>query len=178
MGRCDSMKWAHATSTRCIYRPKSPGPSVETPVCRVAPGAAPASLRSSPRYLPCLRPDASHSSAPDATRVARLNQCFPSWIIASMLLAAGPLSAGMEESRNIRAAVDAFVRAQTESLPGHVEIKSGLVDPQLKFTQCEHVEAFLPPGSKLWGNAAGGGRWETRENWSFYVPVQIRVYAD
>jgi flagella basal body P-ring formation protein FlgA len=84
----------------------------------------------------------------------------------------------MEESRNIRTAVDEFVRAQTESLPGHVEIKSGLVDPQLKFTQCEHLEAFLPPGSKLWGNTTVGVRCETPEKWSLYVPVQVRVYAD
>ncbi len=140
------MKSAPATKIGCIDRPKSAGPSVETPVYRVAP--------------------------------ARLDQCLPSWIIAATLLAAGPLFAGMEESRNIRAAVDGFVRAQTEALPGHVEIKSGLVDPQLKFTQCEHLEAFLPPGAKLWGNTTVGVRCETPEKWSLYVPVQVRVYAD
>ena len=38
-------------------------------------GAAPASLRSSPRYLPWLRRDASHSSAPDATRWSTRPDC-------------------------------------------------------------------------------------------------------
>jgi flagella basal body P-ring formation protein FlgA len=84
----------------------------------------------------------------------------------------------MEESRAIRTAVDAFVRAQTESLPGHVEIKSGLVDPQLKFTQCDHLEVFLPPGAKLWGNGTVGVRCEQPEKWSLYVPVQVHVWAD
>src|SRR4029079_2302853 len=42
----------------------------------VASGAASATLRALPRYLPWLRRDASHPSAPDATRVARLNQRF------------------------------------------------------------------------------------------------------
>src|SRR6478736_9982670 len=43
----------------------------------VASGAASAALRALPRYLPWLRRDALHPSAPDATRVARLNQRFP-----------------------------------------------------------------------------------------------------
>ena len=34
-------------------------------------------LRALRRYLPWLRRDALHPSAPDATRVARLNQRFP-----------------------------------------------------------------------------------------------------
>jgi flagellar basal body P-ring formation protein FlgA len=84
----------------------------------------------------------------------------------------------MEESRAIRTAVDAFVQAQTESLPGHVEIKSGLVDPQLKFTRCDHLEVFLPPGAKLWGNGTVGVRCEQPEKWSLYVPVQVHVWAD
>jgi flagella basal body P-ring formation protein FlgA len=84
----------------------------------------------------------------------------------------------MEESRAIRTAVEAFVRAQTESLPGHVDIKSGLVDPQLKFTQCDHLEVFLPPGAKLWGNGTVGVRCEQPEKWSLYVPVQVHVWAD
>ena len=86
--------------------------------------------------------------------------------------------AGIEESRNIRTAVENFVRAQTETLPGHVEIKSGLVDPQLKFTQCDRIEVFLPPGTKLWGNTTVGARCESPDKWSLYVPVQVHVYAD
>src|SRR6476469_600888 len=57
---------------------KHSGPSEEAPIDRVAPGAASAALRALPRYLPWLQRDALHPSAPDATRVARLNQCFPS----------------------------------------------------------------------------------------------------
>ena len=100
------------------------------------------------------------------------------WILVPALLMAGAAAAGMEESRAIRTVVDAFVRAQTENLPGHVEIKSSLVDPQLKFTQCDHLEAFLPPGAKLWGNTTVGVRCEAPDKWSLYVPVQVHVYAD
>src|SRR5690349_12905054 len=52
------------------------GPSKEAKMDRVASAAASASLRSLPRYLPWQRFDALHPSAPDTTRIARLNQCF------------------------------------------------------------------------------------------------------
>ena len=77
-------KWARTPCSRptqggarAAIGPNRPGPSKETNIYRVVSGAAPALLRSSPRYLPWLRRDASHPSAPDATRVARLDQCFP-----------------------------------------------------------------------------------------------------
>jgi flagellar basal body P-ring formation protein FlgA len=100
------------------------------------------------------------------------------YVLVLVALTAGPAAGGIEESRTIRSAVDAFVQAQTESLPGHVEIKSGLVDPQLKFTHCDHLDVFVPPGAKLWGNTTVGVRCEVPEKWSLYVPVQIRVWAD
>jgi len=100
------------------------------------------------------------------------------YVLVATALLAGSAAGGIEESRTIRSAVDAFVRAQTEALPGHVEIKSGLVDPQLKFTHCEHLDVFVPPGAKLWGNTTVGVRCEVPEKWSLYVPVQIRVWAD
>jgi hypothetical protein len=100
------------------------------------------------------------------------------YLLVATALLAGSAAGGIEESRTIRSAVDAFVRAQTETLPGHVEVKSGLVDPQLKFTHCEHLDVFLPPGAKLWGNTTVGVRCEAPEKWSLYVPVQVRVWAD
>src|SRR4051812_15624955 len=51
-------------------------PSKETQFNWVASGAASAALRTLPRYLPWGRREALHPSAPDATRVARLKQCF------------------------------------------------------------------------------------------------------
>src|SRR4029079_2260883 len=100
------------------------------------------------------------------------------YVLVATALVASSAAGGIDESRTIRTAVDAFVRAQTEALPGHVEIKSGLVDPQLKFTHCEHLDVFVPPGAKLWGNTTVGVRCEVPEKWSLYVPVQVRVWAD
>lgn len=101
--------------------------------------------------------------------------------IAAFALAAllSPLaSAAGENARNIQTAIESFVRAQTQGMPGQVEVKSGQVDPQLRLAPCNRIEAFLPPGAKLWGNSAVGVRCEAPEKWSLYVPVQVHVYAD
>jgi flagella basal body P-ring formation protein FlgA len=87
-------------------------------------------------------------------------------------------SAAGENARNIQAAIETFVHAQTQGMPGQVEVKSGQVDPQLRLAPCNRIEAFLPPGAKLWGNSTVGVRCEAPEKWSLYVPVQVRVYAD
>ncbi len=103
---------------------------------------------------------------------------FVGRVVTLAMVVARPALAGLEESKAIRNAVDAYVRSQTENLPGHVDVKSGLVDPQLKFTQCDHLEIFLPPGAKLWGNTTVGVRCEAPDKWSLFVPVQVHVWAD
>lgn len=78
----------------------------------------------------------------------------------------------------IRHTVEAFVRAQTGSLSGRVELVQASVDPRLKLAPCDSVEAFLPPGSRLWGNSAVGVRCQRPSKWSFFVPVEVHVWAD
>src|SRR5690242_306241 len=94
---------------------------------------ASAALRILPRYLPWLRCDALHPSAPDATRVARLNQCF--------LKKGDPVKcASFDRSRRnavkAAAAVGAasfgfpavIVRAQSETISiGHLTPRGGLL---------------------------------------------------
>jgi flagella basal body P-ring formation protein FlgA len=78
----------------------------------------------------------------------------------------------------IQRAVAAFARAQTATLPGRVEIAQGPVDSRLKLAPCESMEAFLPTGSRLWGNGTVGVRCLGPVKWSLFVPVQVRVWAD
>jgi flagella basal body P-ring formation protein FlgA len=104
-------------------------------------------------------------------------------ILASCLalgvgLAAAPAWADTQDPADIRAAVEAFVRAQTASLPGRVEVGVGAVDPRLKLTRCESLEAFLPAGVRLWGNATVGVRCASPKKWSLFVSVQVQVWGD
>jgi flagellar basal body P-ring formation protein FlgA len=89
-----------------------------------------------------------------------------------------PASAETQGASEIRSAVDAFVRSQTAGLQGRVESVAGTVDPRLKLSLCESLEAFLPTGARLWGNSTVGVRCLHPERWSLFVPVQVRVWAD
>jgi flagella basal body P-ring formation protein FlgA len=75
-------------------------------------------------------------------------------------------------------AVDAFVRAQTNGLPGRLEISAPAIDPRLTLTRCDSLEAFLPTGARLWGNSTVGVRCQAPDKWSLFVPVQVRVWTD
>ncbi len=93
-------------------------------------------------------------------------------------LAAAPAWADPQDPAQVQAAVEAFVRAQTVSLPGRVEVGVGAVDPRLKLARCESLDAFLPAGARLWGNATVGVRCASPKKWSLFVPVQVQVWAD
>ena len=66
--------------------------------------------------------------------------------------------------------VTAFVRTQTQGLPGRVEVNQGGVDPRLSLTRCDNLEAFQPSGARLWGNSTVGVRSQSPERWSLFVP--------
>src|SRR5690242_12902000 len=71
-----TMRRLHRSKYGYLSAQNHSGPRVRGGIYWVASAAASAALRILPRYLPWLRCDAWHPSAPDATRVARLNQCF------------------------------------------------------------------------------------------------------
>lgn len=100
------------------------------------------------------------------------------FLISCLALAAAPAWADTQDPADIHGAVEAFVRAQTASLPGRVEVSVGAVDPRLKLARCESLEAFLPAGVRLWGNATVGVRCASPKKWSLFVSVQVQVWAD
>ena len=91
------------------------------------------------------------------------------------------LSAGAAASQNhaeILQAVETFVRAQTLTLPGTVAIQVGAIDTRIKVPPCPDMEAFLPPGGRLFGNSTVGVRCTNPGKWTLFVPVQIKVSAN
>lgn len=90
------------------------------------------------------------------------------------LYAASALAQVQDPAAIERAAAD-FARAQTASLAGEVQVSAGPVDSRLRLPQCPQLEAFLPPGGRLWGNGTVGVR--CPGGWSIYVPVTVRVMA-
>ena len=99
-------------------------------------------------------------------------------LISLLLPAAQALAAPLQSHRAIHQAVTDFVRMQTQSLPGQVDIKVDHIDSRLRLRACPAVEAFIPPGGHLFGNSIVGVRCPQPNgsySWSLYVPVHITV---
>lgn len=102
-----------------------------------------------------------------------------------------PSSATTQDHAQIRNVVAGFVRQQTAALPGKVSFQIDEIDRRINLPKCAHLEAFLPPGSRLSGKtsvgvrcndlASGketGGRPARKQGWSIFIPVQIRHSLD
>lgn len=75
----------------------------------------------------------------------------------------------------IRDTVFAFVRAQTQGLPGKVSIQVEELDKRIVLPACTSLEAFLPAGARLNGNSSVGVRCNAKKGWSVFVPVTVRI---
>ena len=67
----------------------------------------------------------------------------------------------------------------SELLPGaRVEIEIGRLNPRLRLAPCEHVQPYLPPGTRLWGKARVGLRCTRGATlWNVYLPITVHVYG-
>ncbi|GAB1234959.1 flagellar basal body P-ring formation chaperone FlgA [Ferrigenium sp. UT5] len=89
-------------------------------------------------------------------------------------IAAEPLQAHAA----IRAAAEAYLQTQTRNLPGEVQIQVGGIDPRLTLAACPALQAWLPPGAKLFGHTTIGVRCAMPKGWTILVPATIRVSLD
>ena len=97
-------------------------------------------------------------------------------LLALLALSAVPAWAGTAQSHaEIHRAVLAFVRAQTQALPGKVKIQVADIDPRTALPACPALEAFLPPGTQLNGNSSVGIRCIKKYSWSLYVQVNVKI---
>jgi len=85
------------------------------------------------------------------------------------------LAANPQSHAQIHDTVLAFVRAQTQGLPGKVSIQVENIDKRIVLPACPSLEAFLPQGAQLNGNSSVGVRCNGNKGWSVFVPVTVRV---
>jgi flagella basal body P-ring formation protein FlgA len=76
----------------------------------------------------------------------------------------------------IRATAEQFLRQQTVGLPGQIGIAVNPVSPR-GLAVCTGLEAFLPPGTRLWGRTMVGVRCLGEHPWTLYVQAHISVHA-
>lgn len=101
------------------------------------------------------------------------DHCRPLTRLAVLLLAL--LNDGVCAQTSLSAALDQYLRVQTQGLPGKVSYSIGQLDQHAQLAPCSAFEPFLPQGSRLWGKATVGIRCLAPNAWTVYVPVQIRI---
>jgi flagellar basal body P-ring formation protein FlgA len=110
------------------------------------------------------------------------------WLTTFLLLAVGVLGASTRAHASEGASAGSSPIADTirEFLVQELAHTQPALRPDIAITenaalarlaQCERMEAFLNPGTRLWGHAFVGVRCLVRPNWSVSVPVSIRLYG-
>ena len=117
-------------------------------------------------------PKNSSSRLPAAVRAIRV----------TCALLAGALPAlpahAQQTAEPVRRAVTAFLAQRTATLPGNTEIHIGEIDPHNMLPPCTALEAFLPSGTRAWGQISVGVRCNAPAPWTAYVPAQVVVMGD
>ena len=88
------------------------------------------------------------------------------------------VAAEVQDAADVERVAEAFVRAQTANLPGRVVIQLAPLEARPGLTRCENVEAYVPAGTRLWGNSTVGVRCTKPQKWTLFIPVQVQVWAD
>ena len=84
-------------------------------------------------------------------------------------------SCGANAQASLSAALDQFLRIQTQGLPGKVAYSVGSLDQHAQLAPCSAFEPFLPPGSRLWGKTTVAVRCVAPIAWTVYVPVTVKI---
>lgn len=71
-----------------------------------------------------------------------------------------------------------FLHQQAVGLPGEVSIEVGRLDPSNRLPPCASLQAFLPPGTRAWGQISVGVRCDSPVVWSVYLPARVAIVTD
>lgn len=82
---------------------------------------------------------------------------------------------GRQDMQAVRDAVRQFLLREATGLPGTVTVEVGALDNRLNLANCQALDTYLPPGSRLWGRVNVGVRCTAPARWQISVPSQVRV---
>lgn len=82
--------------------------------------------------------------------------------------------------QDIQATAKAYLTSQLEQThPGKFKVRIGSLDSRLKLSQCDTpLEAFAPPGARLFGKTTVGVRCTGSQPWKIFVPSTLVLYED
>ena len=99
--------------------------------------------------------------------------------MAAVTTAMLPVPAGAQQPPEpVERTVTAFLEQQTAGLPGKVAISVSAFEARNSLPACAALEAFLPAGTRAWGQINVGVRCNSPAPWTAYIPARVAVIAD
>lgn len=104
-------------------------------------------------------------------------------LLANFLLLLGHVAAAQAPGSLVDIAQSFAQREASQQLAAagaavaRIEVSVGTLDSRFNLAPCQHAEAFLPNGVRLWGRSSVGVRCLQGANWSVLIPVNVRVFG-
>ena len=105
----------------------------------------------------------------------RLGGVFLLGMLLSAVVMAQTPKPALQSPESLRQFTEQFLKAEAIGLPGAVQVTAGVVDARLNLPACAALQAFLPPGSRVWGKTTVGVRCIAPTPWTIYVAAQVQV---
>ena len=89
-------------------------------------------------------------------------------------------TAGLDSSleQQVRQLALAGAPAGAQAGAPRFEVSIGQLDPRLRLAPCQHVEPYLPEGTRLWGKARIGLRCtQGPSRWNVYLPITVKAFG-
>lgn len=94
-----------------------------------------------------------------------------------LLMLCAMLSPGAQagqDAADVSKAIDAFLAAQMQGLPGKASYSIGTIANTERLPACDNLRVGLPRGGRLWGRSNVVVSCEA-PRWSLYIPVTVKV---
>lgn len=105
------------------------------------------------------------------------------WI--ALVACAAPVFAQEQVAQGVQAlaqqwAVEAVQKSQrTEPTPLRMDVTVGALDARVRLAACGNMEAYVPPGARLWGRSRVGVRCvDGISRWNVTLPVTVRALGE
>jgi flagella basal body P-ring formation protein FlgA len=73
--------------------------------------------------------------------------------------------------------VSDYLETQVLGYPGQVTVNVHQIDPNVKLSSCDNLQAFMPSGSRAWGKTTVGVLCNGSAKWTIYVQATVNVLA-
>lgn len=78
----------------------------------------------------------------------------------------------------INQTAEQFLRDNTRDLSDTVNVFTEPLDRRINLAPCHNLQAFVPPGGRLWGKTSVGVKCMAPASWTIYVQATVQIIAD